>query len=160
LALSVPLSRFTSRVGGGSAFFVSPLRTMRVFSVTLLACASILLAGCGDTVERSYPTLATAKQGIEKGWIPSILPVSTVQIQESHDLDANTGHGTFVFGAEDAAQFKSALTPLPADEQIRRVHISRERMERDGYSFYSHGDFYLAVDWSSRRGEFWLASSR
>ena len=25
LALSVPLSRFTSRVGGGSAFFVRPL---------------------------------------------------------------------------------------------------------------------------------------
>jgi hypothetical protein len=27
LALSVPLSRFTSLVGGGSAFFVRPLRT-------------------------------------------------------------------------------------------------------------------------------------
>ena len=28
MALSVPLSRFTSRVGGGSAFFVRPLSTM------------------------------------------------------------------------------------------------------------------------------------
>jgi hypothetical protein len=27
LALSVPLSRFTSRVGGGSAFFVRPSST-------------------------------------------------------------------------------------------------------------------------------------
>jgi len=133
---------------------------MRVFSVTLLASASILLAGCGDTVETSYPTLATAKQSIEKGWIPPILPVSTVQIRESHDLDTNVGHGAFTFGAEGAEQFKVALTPLAAGTQIRRVHIPRERMEHDGYSFYSHGDFYLAVDWSSRRGEFWLAYSR
>jgi hypothetical protein len=28
LALSVPLSRFTPRVGGGSAFFVRPLPTL------------------------------------------------------------------------------------------------------------------------------------
>ena len=28
MALSVPLSRFTSRVGGGSAFYVRPLRDM------------------------------------------------------------------------------------------------------------------------------------
>jgi hypothetical protein len=133
---------------------------MRVFSVTLLACASILLAGCGDTVESSYPTLAAAKQDIERGWIPSVLPTSTVQIRESHDLDTNIGHGAFAFGAEGAEQFKAALTPLAAGTQIRRVQIPRERMEHDGYSFYSFGDFYLAVDWSSRRGEFWLASSR
>ena len=31
MALSVPLSRFTSRVGGGSAFFVRPLRTTLIF---------------------------------------------------------------------------------------------------------------------------------
>src|SRR5664279_4615333 len=29
LALAVPLSRFTSQVGGGSAFYVRPLRTMQ-----------------------------------------------------------------------------------------------------------------------------------
>ena len=32
MALSVPLSRFTSRVGGGSAFFVRPLRAFTIMS--------------------------------------------------------------------------------------------------------------------------------
>ena len=46
MALSVPLSRFTSRVGGGSAFYVRPhytfvnKRTMKVVRVS-----SLLLAG-------------------------------------------------------------------------------------------------------------------
>jgi len=31
LALSVPLSRFTSRVGGGSAFYVRPLDTPQIY---------------------------------------------------------------------------------------------------------------------------------
>jgi len=33
LARSVPLSRFTSQVGGGSAFFVRPLRAHAYYSV-------------------------------------------------------------------------------------------------------------------------------
>lgn len=119
-----------------------------------------VFAGCSDVVVSNHATLAEAKSDIERGWIPPVLPVSTVQIRESHDLDANTGHGIFAFGAEDVAQFRSALTSLPSGEQIRRVHIPREQMEREGYSFYRHGDFYLAVDWSRRRGELWLAYSQ
>jgi hypothetical protein len=34
MALLVPLSRFTSRVGGGSAFFVRPLSIMKKFIFT------------------------------------------------------------------------------------------------------------------------------
>lgn len=123
-------------------------------------CAVILLAGCSDVVESSHPTIADAKQDIERGWIPTILPDSTVQIRESHDLDTNVGHGTFIFGASDAEQFRASLPALPTDAVIQRVSIPRVQMERDGYTFYRHNDFYLAVDWSRRRGEFWLAYSR
>jgi len=41
LALAVPLSRFTSRVGGGSAFFVRPMRQL-----LLLCLVLIFLTGC------------------------------------------------------------------------------------------------------------------
>lgn len=133
---------------------------MPLVRVILLASVFIVFAGCSDVVESNHATIAAAKSDIDRGWIPPALPASTVQIRESHDLDTNTGHGIFAFGAEDVEQFRSALTPLPSGEQIRRVRILREQMERDGYSFYSHGDFYLAVDWSRRRGEFWLAYSR
>ena len=133
---------------------------MRFPRAILLTSLVIVLAGCDDVVESNHATIAAAKPDIERGWIPPILPASTIQIRESHDLDTNAGHGTFAFGASDAEQFRTTLTVLPAGEAIHRVSIPRVQMEREGYSFYRHDDFYLAVDWSRRRGEFWLAYSR
>ena len=55
MALAVPLSRFTSRVGGGSAFFVRPLDTMKITKLKFCAwlvllaavpAAIICLSGC------------------------------------------------------------------------------------------------------------------
>src|ERR1039458_1751916 len=43
LARSVPLSRFTSPVGGGSAFFVRPLRTMQIIPTSGNEHRSLLL---------------------------------------------------------------------------------------------------------------------
>ena len=136
------------------------LRLMRRLRVISHICAVFLLAGCSDVVESSHPTIADAKQDIQRGWITTILPASTVQIRESHNLDTNIGHGTFTFSASDVEQFRDSLTPLPTDVMIQRVSIPRDQMERDGYTFYRYEDFYLAVDWSRRRGEFWLAYSR
>ena len=48
LALSVPLSRFTSRVGGGSAFFVRRHERTCHISCGLLA-AAIICGGCSRT---------------------------------------------------------------------------------------------------------------
>jgi hypothetical protein len=45
LALAVPLSRFTPRVGGGSAFFVRRLARMK--NITIFFLASMILAGIG-----------------------------------------------------------------------------------------------------------------
>jgi hypothetical protein len=48
MARSVPLSRFTSRVGGGSAFYVSPLHTfMKNIIIAGIMAVSVLLVGCG-----------------------------------------------------------------------------------------------------------------
>jgi hypothetical protein len=47
LTLSGPLSRFTSRVGGGSAFFVRPLRTMKTSyykNIGIVLLAGVLAA--------------------------------------------------------------------------------------------------------------------
>lgn len=131
------------------------------FHRAILAGLAIIVAGCNqDVVESSHATVAAANSDIERGWIPSILPASTVQIRESHNLDTNVGHGTFSFGAADAEQFRTTLAGMPLGTAVRRVHFSREQLERNGYSFYTNGDFYIAVNWSSRRGEFWLAYSR
>ena len=45
MALAVPLSRFTQRVGGGSAFFVRPLRTFMTKRTigALFCCLAVVL---------------------------------------------------------------------------------------------------------------------
>ena len=128
--------------------------------LSLCTATALFFVGCSDVVESTHATIAAAKQNIDRGWIPAVLPASTVRIRESHDLDKNIGNGTFAFGAPDAEQFRSSLTALPSDAVMHRVKISRDRMEREGFSFYRHGDFYLAVNWSRRCGEFWLAYSQ
>src|SRR5665647_1262905 len=46
LALAVPLSRFTSRVGGGSAFYVRPhytlMKTHKLVSRVILTCGALV----------------------------------------------------------------------------------------------------------------------
>jgi hypothetical protein len=43
LALAVPLSRFTSQVGGGSAFYVRLFRHTQIMKTTLLSLALVVL---------------------------------------------------------------------------------------------------------------------
>lgn len=126
----------------------------------LLASAVLLLAGCSDVVESSHPTITAAKEDIQRGWIPEILPDSTSQIRESHNLDLNIGHGTFLFGVTNAQQFRAALVALPVDAVIPGFKVPRAQREREGFAFYRHNGFYLAVDWSRGRGEFWRGLSR
>jgi uncharacterized lipoprotein YajG len=53
LALSVPLSRFTPRVGGGSAFFVGGYTFMK--NTHLILLSAILLFGCSKKQAISAP---------------------------------------------------------------------------------------------------------
>jgi hypothetical protein len=64
-----------------------------------------------------------------------ILPASTFQIWESHNLDTVIGHGTFAFGAADAEQFRAGLTALPTDAVIQRIDIPRAQMGLLGCTF-------------------------
>lgn len=127
---------------------------------TLAVALALACFGCSDSVTSVHPTRAAAQPDIDRGWIPPVLPASATQIRETHDLDTNAGHGTFAFAASDAEQFRAALVPLAPGQPLRTQHVSRSEFERRGYSFYKHGDFDIAVDWSRRVGEFWLRYSR
>lgn len=126
------------------------------YSPGLAIVVAVACVGCSDTVTSSHATLAAAKPDINRGWIPSVLPQSSVQIRESHDLDLNVGQGTFAFGASDAEEFRAALTPLHPDQPLRARSVTRADLECRGYNLYHHGDFDIAVDWSRRVGEFWI----
>jgi hypothetical protein len=117
------------------------------------------LAGCfSDVLSSSHSTRADAADTIARGWIPAVLPESSVDIRESHNLDTNVGHGTFAFGDADVASFKAKLTPVQADRSVRAT--SRETLEKSGYVFYSYEDFDIAVNWNDREGQFWLGPAQ
>ena len=69
MALAVPLSRFTSRVGGGSAFFVRLLKRMRVFIAICCGVIQIFLAMkfCPESWE---PAVYWALPFFHKIWHP------------------------------------------------------------------------------------------
>jgi len=117
----------------------------------ITACAVIFLSGCDETMRSEYRTVSEASSEIERGWIPSILPPSTTDIREVHDLDTNRGEGKFTFSSVDANRFKSDLTPLKENKLPPKC----ERLKREGYDFYSYKDFTLAINWEQCAGLFW-----
>lgn len=132
-----------------------------IFRIHLLAIilAVTSLGGCtNDVVSSSHSTRTGAADIVDRGWIPAVLPNSSKDIRESHNLDTNVGHGTFVFGPADEQSFKAALLPIPAGHPVRGR--SRGALERSGYLLYSYGDFEIAVNWADHKGEFWLGPSQ
>ena len=109
-----------------------------------LAASIFVLTACDDSMRASYATAAAARAdgGVARGWLPDELPDSAFSISESHNLDTNTGEGSFRFAASDADSFRAKLTPAS--------------LQRDGYTFYVVPKFVLAVSASplNRRLEF------
>jgi hypothetical protein len=120
-----------------------------------LAATALLLVSCDESVRSRYDTAAAARAADgDRGWLPAELPNSAFAISESHDLDTNTGGGSFSFGASDADSFRAKLQPAsPADlERFRHP----KKLQREGYSFYVVPEFVLAVSWQKRHVHFVL----
>lgn len=117
----------------------------------------IWMAGC-YTMSSQFATRKEAEEIIRKGLLPASLPESAYDIRESHDLDLNTGAGSFRFATKDAESFKNKLTPIAKMESITG---SQQTMSRSmAVQFYQDGDFRLAIDWQQGEGKFWLSYTR
>ena len=105
MALSVPLSRFTPRVGGGSAFFVRPQHITPIMKTTTKALIAVIttafiVVGCATTKTSKweYRTRTTEKRmgpnmldGYGKtGWeLVEFQPVPVVQTDTNHVVTTN-----------------------------------------------------------------------
>ena len=71
-----------------------------------------------ETQLSHYANLPAARQSgiIERGWVPEFLPAGSKDISETHDLDTNTGTGTFRFPSADLDAFKAQARQLAGAE--------------------------------------------
>ncbi|SBT11670.1 hypothetical protein [Vibrio celticus] len=89
----------------------------------LLLPVLALMPGCSDVVIDEYSTYAQAKQELlfDRGWLPDILPKSTVTIEVNNDLDANTSEGSFIINEPALSEFVGKLKPTESTNQFQFV---------------------------------------
>ena len=101
------------------------LKCQAKVSAPLLCCVVLMcgLLSCGgDLRESHYRTLAHARSdgALQRGWIPDIVPETSHDIHELHDVSAGTTWCALQFDKRDADSFRAALGPS-AVAPIKRV---------------------------------------
>ncbi len=95
-------------------------------SILLLAGAFIAHKAIGsldrEVKSSHYANVPAARQSgiIERGWVPELLPAGSKDITEIHNLDTNTGTGTFRFPSADLDTFKAQARQL-AGAEVKEV---------------------------------------
>ena len=137
----------------------------------VVLCAVIILGLCcfllvsyfnhSEQITTSYPTLAAAQEDIQKGWIPPILPPSSYAIRDSHNLDVNTGAGSFSFGPKDIAFFtQHGVVPMvEADKDTELIKLQAQGYKLGMYRGDEKSKWLLAVN-ESGKGYYWLEYER
>lgn len=77
--------------------------------ISLGIAFSCLLSGVGavwcmdrlEMMSAEYEDYGTARNAIERGWLPTWLPRSATNIREAHDIDTNETFAVFEFDREE-----------------------------------------------------------
>jgi hypothetical protein len=103
----------------------------------------IFILGCGETKDSFYPNLDAAKKAgaIERGWIPGIIPESSKEIYERHNLDTNRVWIRFKFERKDIEGLIQQLEEISPTEIERIKFISPgsvnwwpKKLDKDSFS--------------------------
>lgn len=144
-------------------------RSEAILTILALACA-----GCSDVLVQRYPSrsVAEADRAIERGWVPALLPASSTDIRECHNLDTSEVRGEFAFDAADEKALRAALgdqvsvspkyvRPLPScplewSDLATDVEAWKARSTLRGiYRPAGTAVFFYAIDWSTRHVRYW-----
>jgi hypothetical protein len=109
--------------------------TILLFGVSFIARKTLGTAlGLPDSKISHHANLVAVRKAgvIEQGWVPEILPAGSNDITEIHDLDTNTGTGTFRFPSADLDAFKAQARQLAGSEvketsTLTHIVYSRDR---------------------------------
>ena len=113
-----------------------------ILIVAVLAFVALRPTAPSARVTSVYDTLADARSDrlFERGWLPDILPRSTVDIETNNDLDWNTSHGEFSFDAVDFQRFAGKTTHTSEMEEFDTWREEIEKSNREGH----HVLFYIS----------------
>lgn len=121
-----------------------------------LLLAAFMLLSCGEEYSSEYENLKNpeAKLAIERGWLPSQLPPSSFNIQETHNIDSNECMGRFDFKAQDDANFIKQLKPI-AFAELHQADDKKKQLLDMGLQFYKAEHFDFAVHRQPFYAWFW-----
>lgn len=88
---------------------------MRSLATALLAFS---LFGCSEQVHETYATYAEAERAgtIDRGWIPSVVPSSARDIEDSHDIDTSIQTLRFTIPPLDVGSMVAGLRTISAED--------------------------------------------
>jgi len=103
------------------------MTTVKTFIPILL---SLFIVACSETIDTSYKNIDEAMKygAVEKGWIPNILPRSSYEIYERHNLDTNTVWLRFKFDKRDINELIVQIEEVKQTE-IERIEFPRIRVK-------------------------------
>ncbi len=142
------------------------------------------IIGCSETQERFYPNMAAAKKdGVGGGWIPDIIPESSTDIYERHDLDTNKVWLKFKIDKKDINELISQIEEVKPAE-IEGVEFPRigvkwwpKSLNKDSFTQHSLKIYkydrkieysdkrvktvpsFFVIDWNSNIAYYWQYSS-
>jgi hypothetical protein len=107
-----------------------------MLAVSFCVLVASVIFGAFDTVECSYHTKkdANADRLFERGWLPSIIPASSSDIELSNNLDINTSVGSFNFNPEEFDEFvRSIKTTTQQDTRLMGEYPRMKTLGDRGY---------------------------
>jgi hypothetical protein len=134
------LVRRCDRADATTSIYRITLRRMRSIGV-LLTVAWNLAACSPDTVTSRYATLAAARADrlFERGWLPDLLPPSTVRIRTSNNLDLGTSSGEFHFAPAQAPRlFRRLAASASAAAPFEAWHETVQHYEGRGFTAWTY----------------------
>jgi hypothetical protein len=114
---------------------------MKILLASALLC---LLAACDnlDQVKKHYATRSEAEADhlFQRGWLPSVIPLSSVKIITENDLDLNLSSGEFSFDPSEASAFISHLQPAAGLKTPWDINKEVQEKAAKGYGVFTYAD--------------------
>lgn len=78
-----------------------------------------LLLGCNEQIDESYSTYSEAQSAgaVEKGWVPSFVPSSARDLEDTHDLDTTRQTLRFTIPLSAAADMVSGFRASSTEDK-------------------------------------------